>query len=37
MGGQTNVHDKERSGRPSVGSNNLVQSVEKISVKDSTL
>jgi hypothetical protein len=29
MGGQTNVHDKERSGRPSIVSDNLVQSVDQ--------
>jgi hypothetical protein len=34
MGGRTNVHDEERSGRPSVVSDDLVQSVYEKSVKD---
>jgi hypothetical protein len=34
--GRTNVHDEERSGRPSVVSDGLVQSVDKNFVKDST-
>jgi hypothetical protein len=32
--GRTNVHDEERSGRPSVVSDDLVQSNNKIFVKD---
>jgi hypothetical protein len=32
--GRTNVHDEERSGRPSVVSDVFVQSVEKTVVKD---
>jgi hypothetical protein len=32
--GEKNVHDEERSGQPPVVSDDLVQSVDKISVKD---
>jgi hypothetical protein len=32
--GRTNVHDEERSGQPSIVSDDLVQSVDQISVKD---
>jgi hypothetical protein len=32
--GRTNVHDEERSGRPSVVSHDPVQSIDKETVKD---
>jgi hypothetical protein len=33
--GRTDVHDEERSGRPTICSDDLVQSVEQKFVKDS--
>jgi hypothetical protein len=35
MGGRTNVHDEEQSGRPSVVSDNFVQSVDQLNCKRS--
>jgi hypothetical protein len=34
MGGRTNIHDEERSGRPSIVSDELVQCVDQKFVRD---